>query len=56
MQRYEVWKYPPNFLLNPEEIPKFAAEKEKLSVWGFKKGSLQKIILEFRLNCLVLSV
>ena len=31
VQRYEVWKYPPNFLRNSENIPKFAAEKENIS-------------------------
>ena len=32
VQRYELWKYLPNFLQNSENITIFAAEKENLSI------------------------
>ena len=45
VQRYDVWKYPPNFLHNSENIPKFAAQKEKLSKKGFIRARKQNKIL-----------
>ena len=38
-QRYEVWKYYPNFLRNSENIPKFATGKENLSDSGLSLAS-----------------
>jgi hypothetical protein len=31
MQRYGVWRYPPNFLRNSENIPNFGELAEKFS-------------------------
>ena len=35
VQRYEVWKYPPNFLRISENMPKFAPQREESSVRRF---------------------
>jgi hypothetical protein len=50
VQRYDVWKYYPNFLRNSENIPKFAAEKENLSDSGALNASKQNNILKFKKN------
>ena len=47
VQRYDVWKYYPNFFRNSENIPKFAAEKENLSDSGALSASKQNNILKF---------
>jgi len=44
------WKYHPNFLLNSENVTKFAAVKENLSIWGFSKALSQNIIPNYGRN------
>jgi hypothetical protein len=46
VQRYELWKYSPNFLLNSENIPNFAPCKEYLSDSGANRRTLQNNILK----------
>ena len=46
VQRYEVWKYLPNFLHISEKIPKFAPQKEESSKRGFQKVTKQNNFLQ----------
>jgi len=46
MQRYDVWKYPPNFLPFSKNITKFAKFKEQTTKNSSKQGLQQKNILK----------